>query len=656
MISNRRVTRLFTACLGIVFLLVLSAWAQEDDDPSTRVARMSYAQGSVSFQPGGEGDWVAAVPNRPLTSGDNLWTDHDSRAELHVGSTAIRLDSEASLTFLQLDDHVLQLRLPQGSMILNVRHLDDDEIVEVDTPNLAFTVERNGEYRVDVYPDGRETVVSVFRGSGKAVGGGTDYTIVAGQQARFSGDDNLNYDLDSIPQFDDFANWSSERDRREDRADSANYVSREMTGYEDLDEYGAWSYTGEYGPVWIPSGVREGWAPYRDGHWVWIAPWGWTWVDDEPWGFAPFHYGRWCVFHGRWAWIPGPVVVRPVYAPALVVFVGGGGFHFSVGGGAIAWFPLGPGEVFVPSYRVTPRYVTNVNITNTTVNVVKVTNVYNYYALGRKTNGANITYLNQRAQGGVTSVSRETFINARPVARNLAAIPQRELDQAPVTHEVEVRPERTSVLGAGRPTSVAPPAAIANRRVVAERTPAPPVIPFDKRTNPLQARPPQIKLAEPVRPRPENSAGQPLRGRETAGTGDQGGQAPVAERPVPEKSGSEAWRTNRPGQPVNQRAPQSAPRDAGQGNAARDNASPNDAGAGSRAQRPADSNWSNPLARPAPPDRPKTEPQMRDDESKFDRWKQQQQQRQAESRPASPPPKAEKPAPKPEPKREDKHQ
>ena len=230
---------------SFLFLLSTRGWAQDDggtqgNDPPARVARMNFTQGSVSFQPGGEGDWVDAVPNRPLTMGDNLWTDTNSRAELHVGSTSIRLGSETSLTFLELDDRVLQLRLAQGSALVRVHHLDDDDTVEIDTPNLAFTVQRIGEYRVDVHPDGKTTVVDVYGGRGEAVGGGNNYTIIANQQASFTGDEDqqLGYDIDTLPAPDDFTSWAFDRDRREDRSPSANYVSPELTGYEDLDDNG----------------------------------------------------------------------------------------------------------------------------------------------------------------------------------------------------------------------------------------------------------------------------------------------------------------------------------------------------------------------------------------------------------------------------------
>jgi hypothetical protein len=447
-------------------------------DPPTRVARLNYSSGSVSFQPGGEGDWVTAVQNRPLTTGDNLWADKDSRAELHIGSTAMRMDSETSLTFLDLDDHNSQLRLSLGTLLVRVRHLDDGDLFEVDTPNLAFTIQSPGEYRIDVNADGNQTMTTVWHGRAEATGGGYSYTVVAGQQAVFDGTDELDHQIRQLPRSDDFDAWAFDRDAREDHADSSNYISAEMTGYEDLDDYGRWRYDADYGPVWTPVSVAPGWAPYRFGHWVWVAPWGWTWVEDEPWGFAPFHYGRWAFVQSSWCWVPGPVYVRPVYAPALVAFVGGGGFHLSIGvGEGVGWFPLGPREVYIPPYRVSRVYVNNVNITNTRVNVTQVTNVYNNYSVNRTT---NITYVNQHVNNGVTVVSHDTFVNARPVDRNLARVDSRSLAEAPINHGSPVAPVRSSVIGAGAPARFRPPAAIENRRVVATRNPTPPRASFDQ--------------------------------------------------------------------------------------------------------------------------------------------------------------------------------
>jgi len=469
-------------------------------DPPGRIARLDDSTGSVSFQPGGEGDWVTAVNNRPLTTGDNLWADKDSRAEVQIGSTSIRMDSETSLTFLDLDDQTTQLKLSQGTLIVRVRHLDDGDVFEVDTPNLAFALQSAGEYRIDVNANGDQTITTVWRGRGEVTGGGSSYDVIAGQQATFNGTDQLDHQIAQVPGSDDFDNFAFSRDRREDQSDSANYISTEMTGYEDLDDNGSWSYAADYGPVWTPAGVAVGWAPYRFGHWVFVEPWGWTWVEDEPWGFAPFHYGRWAFVGARWSWVPGPIVVRPIYAPAFVAFVGGRGFSFSFGAG-VGWFPLGPREVFVPWYRTSRGYVNNVNITNTRVNIAQVTNIYN----SRTTN--RVTYVNQHVNNAVTVVSHDTFVNARPVARNLAQVDARQLAEAPVACDSQIRPAKASLLGAGAPTRAIPPAAVVNRRVIATRNPTPPKASFEQRQATMNVRTetpgtpqPPVRSANPPRP------------------------------------------------------------------------------------------------------------------------------------------------------------
>jgi hypothetical protein len=576
---------------------------QNDQDPPGRVARLNYSEGSVSFQPGGENDWVTAVPNRPMVTGDNLWADENSRAEAHIGSTAIRLGPTTGITFLEITDRTTQIRLAQGSLIMRVRHLDDEDTYEVDTPNLSFALLQPGEYRIDVSEDGKQTVTTVWQGRGEVTGAGFTYTVVAGQSATFTGTDHLDYDLGQLPRSDSFDRWAFDRDDREDRADSANYVSRETTGYEDLDEYGDWSYVAGYGPCWRPRAVVVGWAPYRFGHWVWIAPWGWTWVEDEPWGFAPFHYGRWAFVTGGWFWVPGPVVVRPIWAPAFVAFVGGGaGFQFSVGigGGAVGWFPLAPGEVFVPGYRVSRTYVNNVNITNTRANVTNVTNVYNTVVVNNKTNVNRITYVNQHVNGGVTVVSREAFVNAKPVAKNIVQIPQREIEAAPVTHRIAVEPSRASVLGPGRPASVKPPAAVMSRPVVARRAPATPPQSFTVRQsqagghlNEPAARP----GVQPQRPNQPNQTARPAQSQE----GFRPFTPPSRENP----------------QPQNRVNPQPQPENRGN-------------------ERPIPQGWSHPLARPAPPVQEKSPQQQREDESKFRSW-QQQRPAQPPARPSPPP-------------------
>src|SRR5713101_7743064 len=424
--------------------------AADEGDPPSRAARISFLNGSVSMQPAGASDWTEAVVNRPMTTGDKLWTDSGGRAELHAGAAAIHLGERTGFSFLNLDDNTIQILLTEGSINMRVRELRSGETYEIDTPNLAFTVAKACDFRIDVNENGDVTNITAFRGEGEVTTGGQNYTVHAGDRADFTGAENPRYETSTARGPDDLDRWAQERDAREDHSASAKYVSRDVTGYEDLDDHGVWRETPDYGPVWYPT-VPVGWAPHRYGHWVWIDPWGWTWVEDEPWGFAPFHYGRWAFVGGFWGWCPGPFFAEPFFAPALVGFVGGGGFSIGVGvGGGVGWFPLGPGEVFVPWYRTSPRYVQNVNITNTRVNVSQVTNVYNNVTVNHVT---NVTYVNQRVTNSVTVVNHDTFVNARPVNNNIVRVDARQMAAAQVTPAAvtSVQPARESMVGNGRP-------------------------------------------------------------------------------------------------------------------------------------------------------------------------------------------------------------
>jgi len=462
---------------------------QQQDDPPSRVARLGYLQGSISFQPAGESEWVEAAQNRPMTTGDKIWSDRDSRAELSLGSAVIDLNSNTGISFLNLDDNTAQIQLSSGSISVRVRHLDRDDVFEIDTPNQAFTIFRPGSYRIEASDDGRYSVVSIREGEGESTGNGQTYTLHSGQRATFEGSDRLNAQVEDLGGPDDFDNWISFRERRSENSPSARYVSHDVVGYEDLDENGDWAPDPSYGNVWYPH-VGPDWAPYRQGHWAWIDPWGWTWVDDEPWGYAPFHYGRWLSIRGRWGWVPGPREVRPVYAPALVVFVGG-----SPGGnGNMGWFPLGPREVYVPSYRVSREYVNRVNVSNTTVNNTTVTNVYNTTIINKTTTINNVTYVNKNVSGAVTAVPQHAFASGQPVARSAVAVNPRELAAAPMQSRASVAPTSNSVLGVHANTAnrvAAPPAAVANRQVIAKATVPPPPASFAVRQQALAAHPGQ---------------------------------------------------------------------------------------------------------------------------------------------------------------------
>jgi len=507
----KRIRTFFWVSTLIIAALVTVTLGQRpvaaDSDPSSRVARLNYLRGSVSFQPAGEPDWVSAIVNRPITTGDRLWADENSRAEMHLGSATIRLDEQTGMSFLNLDDRTTQIELSEGVLNVRVLRLDRDEIFEIDTPNQAFSIERPGQYRIDASEDGRTTMVTVHSGQGEVTGGGRTYTVGTGVTGSFVGDDLLRANIYKSSGYDDFDQWCQDRDRRDDGAKSVRYVSREVVGYQDLDDYGYWQNVSGYGFVWFPR-VSVGWAPYHDGHWAWISPWGWTWIDDAPWGYAPFHYGRWVAVRNTWAWIPGPVTVRPVYAPALVAFVGGPHFSISVslggGGGNVAWFPLGPREVYVPAYRTSREYVERVNVSNTTVNNITITNVYN------NTNNTNIHYVNKSARGGVTAVSQTTFINAQHVGKSAVVVNQRDIDSAPVSRRAEVAPSRNSVLGPGALEGKhvpQPRAEVINRVVVAKTPPPAAPISFERQQAKLAAQPGQPLASKDIESlRPSNSA------------------------------------------------------------------------------------------------------------------------------------------------------
>ncbi len=452
-------------------------------DPPGRVARLNYFTGNVTLEPAGATEWSYAQPNRPLTTGDQLWADAGARGELHAGSTALRLDQQTALSIIDLDDATLQVKVGQGALSTRVRALPNGQTVEIDTPNVALQATSPGEFRVDVAPDGSSTTVTVRAGTATLYGDGASYAMSAGQQARFIGENLQQQSGGPAPGPDAFDQWVASRDRAEDGSVSARYVSREIPGYEDLDANGTWRADPSYGEVWVPTvAVSQHWAPYHEGHWAWIAPWGWTWVDDAPWGFAPFHYGRWAYVGNAWAWVPGPVeTVQPVYAPALVAFVdgdggGGGGSHWGVDlavggavgiGAGVAWFALGPHEAWHPSYHASPAYFGRVNYGN----VNNITNVRNTTIV----NNIHNTYINQTAPGAITAVPASAFVRGQPVAGAARVLSAQQIARARIgAGGPDIAPVRESFTGGMRPASIGAPAALAQREVVATRRPVVP--------------------------------------------------------------------------------------------------------------------------------------------------------------------------------------
>jgi hypothetical protein len=496
-------------------------FAQGDGDPPTRVARLNMMQGAVSMQPAGADEWVPGIMNRPFTTGDFLFADTGSRAELHLDTAVIRMNEQTSFGFLNLGDQVAQLQLSEGELQVHVRRLGGDDVFEVDTPNAAITLLREGDYSFTVDPNSGTTVLVIRHGQAEVTGGGQAFTVQPNQSVQLSGTDQLGYDVENAPGLDDFENYCLQRDQREAHLQSTRYVPADMIGYEDLDDNGSWRNTPEYGAVWYPRNVPADWAPYHNGHWAWVDPWGWTWVDDMPWGFAPFHYGRWAYVGGAWGWTPGPSavvvvgrpVVRPVYAPALVAFIGGVSIAVGGGGPRMGWVPLGPGELYSPAYHVSPNYYNHVNVANTVVNKnVNIKNVYNTtYVNKTVVNNTTIinnnqSYANMRAPNAVMTMPQTAFASGQtankvgaPVSAQAAGKIQMSSAAVLAPAVAPTRQALTAGYSAGQKPVPHPPAQLMSRPVVAKVAPPPAPVSFASQQQVLQKNAGQVFNAQAVR-------------------------------------------------------------------------------------------------------------------------------------------------------------
>jgi hypothetical protein len=495
---------LLLTCAAVTAFAVSLAKAQ--DDPPPEAGRIASISGNVSIQPAGTDDWGQAYANLSIGPGDRVFTDSDGRAEIQVGQTYVRIGPNSDVSLVDDSAFGITFGVGQGSIHLHSYGLWPRQLLDVSTPNGDAEFGQSGDLRVDVFPADGATIFTNY-GQFADVTGAGDFRqeLDNGQSLELAGTNPVSPQWLQPAASDDLDYWSQQRDQQIANVASYQYVSPDVAGAADLDAYGDWQGQTEYGAIWFPRNLPGDWAPYHYGHWVNHEPWGWVWVEDESWGYAPFHYGRWVSYGGRWGWVPGPVNMRPVWSPALVVFAGG----IHVGGvGVSVWFPLGPGEAYRPWYPCSPRYIDQVNITNiressrvhvqtTYVNIVNVTNV---------------TYVNQ--QRGYTAMRQDDFAAGRP-ARNVAVrvdvsamarvqplarpepVPtQMSVISRPVAHPVRVTTQRPTLINQKGLQFVAKPGAAP---VQAPVRPAPPVRPVLGRTI----------VAAPAHGVPGRPAGQP---------------------------------------------------------------------------------------------------------------------------------------------------
>ncbi len=409
MLNTHPSPKLWLATLALlVCTFALAAPAQAD--PAGRIGRIAWLSGNVQLNNPSTGESFNAPLNQPLTSGDILITEPNTRTEIQIGSMTLRLDGSSRLEINRINDEQVAVYLAEGRAIAKLSSPDSLRDFSLETRNGRFSARETGVFRFEA--EANTSSATAYIGTLHMENANQSFDIRSGQRAQFGDGEQGSYRLASANN-DNFSQWSAARDQRSTANTYTRYVSPEMTGAEDLDAYGNWSQTPEYGAIWTPRAVAADWAPYRSGQWVWVAPWGWNWVGNEPWGFAPFHYGRWVQHHGNWGWVPGARIARPVYAPAMVAWVGTPGFGVSISIGSaptVGWFPLGPREVYVPSYRSSTNYVRNVNVTHVT-NITNINNIVN------NPQGAvqHTRYMYRDAPRAMTVVPSDVIMHHRPV-------------------------------------------------------------------------------------------------------------------------------------------------------------------------------------------------------------------------------------------------
>jgi hypothetical protein len=570
LLALKRTGRVLLGAAALLAVLTATTVAAQDD-PTAEAGRLSYVTGDVTIQPAGVDDWGQAAANLPLGPGDRIYTYWNGRAEIQVGQTFVRVGPNTDVTFEDARPDRIDFGLAQGVLHVHSFGFWQGQSLHVDTPSGSGALNQPGDLRVEV-PGNDNVAIYTNMGNNAWVSGagGFGQGLGYGQTLEMIGSNPVTPQWLQTAGPDDLDAWSQMRDQQIANAQSYRYVSPEMPGAYELDANGSWMQSPDYGPVWFPNNVAYGWQPYHNGHWMNHAPWGWVWVEDEPWGYAPFHYGRWVQVSGRWGWLPGPVAAHPIWSPALVVFAGG----IQVGGvGVSAWFPLGPGEPYHPWYPASPRYMDQVNITN--IRETRVVHVQTTYV-----NIVNVVYVNRTV--GVTAMRHEDFAAGRPAARVSVAVDVHLFDHVQPLARPEPQPTHQAYFATAAPAARAVPVAAArpalinaSGKLVVARPGAQAVEPPVK---PVQAARPvagRTAIAAPAGGNTRSENGQqgrrpgtmPVLPPETTPTGDAPTPAhPQTTRPAPASGNTQPATTQRPanaaatpGKPANATTPATTP-------------------------------------------------------------------------------------------------
>ena len=341
-----------TSALPVTGPIAADDGDDETDEPDVkaRVARISFIHGKGKVRHAGEKDWVELRLNMPVVEGDELVTDEDSRIEVQFDKdTHMRLEENSYLKVATLRDEGIAVSINIGTMNVRITEfVKGARFFEVDAPKTTVAVERTGSYRVDAGPDGSKEVLVSIRAGGEAriYSDTAGFTLKNDRNARIAIDGPNAGEWETTASgrpSDDFDAWTLDRDeviaRRMRSASYGQYYDQDIYGADELTDHGAWVNTTDYGWIWKPypqtTAVYRDWTPYRYGHWGWVPPFGWVWINDEPWGWATYHHGRWVYINGGWGWSPYGYYRprRSWWFPALVAI--------NISFNNVCWYPLG---------------------------------------------------------------------------------------------------------------------------------------------------------------------------------------------------------------------------------------------------------------------------------------------------------------------------
>ena len=428
--------------------------APQAGTPPGRVGRLARLAGTVSHHTADAEQWSPAVLNFPVTTGDSFWTEPGARADIQVASSRLTLAPATELDVATLDDQALAASEPQGEVYLELRAIPAGDTYTIQTPRGAIQIAATGRYDVVAGDTTHPTLITVVEGAAQVTGSNLALQVGPHQTASISGTDTFQGSVGPISQG-AFLTAMLAEDRPAPRASAPiPQIVAGMTGCEDLQTQGTWTETPQYGTVWYPP-VESDWVPYREGRWSYVGQWGWTWVDQAPWGFAPFHYGRWARIDNRWGWVPvspggyaepAGAYRTPVYAPALVGFIGvgaavGAAIGFAAGsgaGGPVGWVPLGPREAYYPPYRTNLNYVRSINATS-------VQNVNQTITQTNIVNNRTVVVQNFFNRGAATVVPAAAMVQSAPIAAAARPLPAEQFSHVQAQFQAPVRPAAATV-------------------------------------------------------------------------------------------------------------------------------------------------------------------------------------------------------------------